>query len=545
MDSLSSTELSSWSLHAATLGFVMVAAGRVWMERRLSTQAPIPGVPSPPDRPHWLTGHLGQVLSKSLPQSMGLMSSHAGEKGRLGMYILQWPVLVMFNAQDARKILRAEHEHFMNAIIKKYFKQVFGTHNIFILNTQLWKKERAVVHKALASSDALRSAQPVMQQVVQALVQSIGQRIAQSPEECFQVQDVETIMKMVTLDVFSLVCFSYDLQSCATLQNSDVASSFSFMGGDFSRRLRSPGDPGNFFYWWPNAYNRQYRTAKQTLLHFLKDRLSERRTAISTMMDDDDATRHNEPKDVLDALLQSHREMKPTENGISVNDLLHDVLLSILFAGYDTTSIALTYALYLISRSKQVEQCCVDEINAMGLEGDLSERLVYCRAVVLETLRLYPPAFSTIRLLQKPVALHDGFVVPAGTNISLSIWGIHRSEHNFPRAAEFLPERWVAWNATKCCWQNRNQGEDDKNNTPGSKKSSVPAANPDFFLGFSAGARDCPGRHFALQEALIVLAHLLQSFSFTVSADYEIQPNRNGVVQHPGTPVPMTIRLRQ
>ena len=158
-------------------------------------------------------------------------------------------------------------------------------------------------------------------------------------------------MKMITFDAFSL-CFSYNLQSCATLQNSDMASSFSFMGGDFLWYLRSPGIPGNYFYWWPNAYKCQYKAAKQTLLHFLMDRLSERQTASWTIMDYD-ATRNNKTKDVLDALLQGHQEMKPTKNGISVNDLLHDVLLSILFAGYDTTSIALTYSLYLISRSKR------------------------------------------------------------------------------------------------------------------------------------------------------------------------------------------------
>ena len=86
MDSLNLIELPSWSLYAGTLGAVLVAAGRLWMDHCLS---PIPGIPSPHYRPHWLTEHLGQILSKSLPQSMGLMWSHAVEKGLLGMYILQ------------------------------------------------------------------------------------------------------------------------------------------------------------------------------------------------------------------------------------------------------------------------------------------------------------------------------------------------------------------------------------------------------------------------------------------------------------------------
>jgi cytochrome P450 len=89
-------------------------------------------------------------------------------------------------------------------------------------------------------------------------------------------------------------------------------------------------------------------------------------------------------------------------------------MMSLLFAGYDTTSITLTYALYLISQHALVESRCLDEINSLS-SFDTLDDLGYCRGALYETLLLFPPGPATYRTLQKSIELRGGIVIPAGT----------------------------------------------------------------------------------------------------------------------------------
>ena len=201
----------------------------------------------------------------------------------------------------------------------------------------------------------------------------------------------------------------------------------------------------------------------------------------------------------------------------------------------DTTSVTLTYALYLISKNPEIERICLNEINEAKSIMD-TDNLWFCRAVILETLRLYPPGDITARSLQKEVEFKGGFVAPAGTMVSIAIWSIHRNEYNFTRPDEFLPERWVQRNDTTNKWEERNNYEDGN--------PDVPFGNKDAFPAFSTGGRPCPGRKFALQEAVIVLAGLLKDLKFSTAPEYQLVPERQGFVQGPRHGLPLTIELR-
>ena len=110
-------------------------------------------------------------------------------------------------------------------------------------------------------------------------------------------------------------------------------------------------------------------------------------------------------------------------SNIPMDTLLQDVVLSLLFAGYDTTSIGLTYALYLITQHSDVRRHILDELDAVGgggaafLDND-ARRLVYTRAVIQETLRLYPPAYVTLRKLQHPLTLAGDLVF----SLRIGVW---------------------------------------------------------------------------------------------------------------------------
>lgn len=146
--------------------------------------------------------------------------------------------------------------------------------------------------------------------------------------------------------------------------------------------------------------------------------------------------------DLLSNFLEAHADAK--EQLVATDeDTLSDIMMSLMFAGYDTTSITLTYALYLISQNTLVESRCLDEINSASSLYSLDE-LGYCRGVLYDTLQLFPPAPATFRTLQESIELQEGIVIPAGTNVFVPIWMIHRSDKNFCRPNEFcITKHWV------------------------------------------------------------------------------------------------------
>lgn len=254
---------------------------------------------------------------------------------------------------------------------------------------------------------------------------------------------------------------------------------------------------------------------------------------------------------MLTALIHANAEEKlPVEKTVDVDDVLSDIVMTLLFAGFDTTSITLTYVLYIMATHPEIRATCVREIDALGPHADVDD-FVYCHAVLLETLRLYPPAFSTERTLQKSVTLPDRngngkdlcFIVPAGTMVVCPIWMMHRAEHNFTRALEFLPERWATPTHDGKDGHREPRVHHPENTNPDTK--GIPAANPEALFTFSSGGRGCPGRKFALTEALLIMTHLLRDFDFALAdPDYVLKPVRNGVVQNPQGGVPLKITLR-
>ena len=198
----------------------------------------------------------------------------------------------------------------------------------------------------------------------------------------------------------------------------------------------------------------------------------------------------------------------------------------------DTTAVTLTYAIYLLIQNPDKERICVEEARTSTKDPD---QLCYCKAVILEALRLYGPVELTGRHLQKPVSLKGAVVAPAGTFAIIPIWSIHRCPHNFPRPETFIPERWAYREEPKGTWETRQESHE---------YSDIPMGNREAMFAFTAGARSCPGQQFALQEAVIVLSGLLKEFEFSLSASYKLEPIKLGFVQGPKSGMPVTIKKR-
>jgi cytochrome P450 len=169
-----------------------------------------------------------------------------------------------------------------------------------------------------------------------------------------------------------------------------------------------------------------------------------------------------------------------------------DELKQYLWAGTETTALTLAWALYLTAKHPEA----ADRIRREGetVCGDREptaadySALAYTRAVIQETMRLYPPIWMLIRVAAKPDTI-DGKEIRPGDRIALFAYGAHHSPKYWENAEEFVPERWMA-------------GEGGKKRTPA----------PYTYLPFGAGKRSCIGGAMSQVENTLALSILLRRF---------------------------------
>jgi unspecific monooxygenase len=199
------------------------------------------------------------------------------------------------------------------------------------------------------------------------------------------------------------------------------------------------------------------------------------------------------PRDLFD-LMEAARD---PETGQSFTDeQLGDQVATMILAGHETTATALFWSLYLLSLDQVTQEQLADEVRGVA-DGPLDiERLKFTRAVIDETMRLYPPAFLIARAAAGPDSV-AGLSIRKRDVILIAPWLLHRHERLWHQPNAFVPSRFVP-----------------------------PSPPPDRFayLPFGVGARVCIGAHFAITEATLALAKLIGAFRVELPDKDPIMP---------------------
>lgn len=202
-------------------------------------------------------------------------------------------------------------------------------------------------------------------------------------------------------------------------------------------------------------------------------------------------------------------ETRDKDTGEPMSDkALIDEVMTIIVAGHETTAGTLNWAWYLLSQEAQVESRLHAELDALEqapVFEDLAA-LSYTRQVVDETLRLYPPVWLFSRkAVDEDVLKHpDGDVqVPAGANIFLCPYLLHRDPEYWPEPERFLPERFSA--------------------------ASIKERNRHVYYPFSLGSRRCIGEFFSLVDMQLHLGLLARQIRLRHVPDkpVDIEPHIN------------------
>ncbi|MEO0769046.1 MAG: cytochrome P450 [Cyanobacteria bacterium J06649_4] len=235
----------------------------------------------------------------------------------------------------------------------------------------------------------------------------------------------------------------------------------------------------------------------------LQAEIEERRAKVSEKSDE-------AGDDVLSLML-----MARDEAGQPMTDIeLKDELVTMLFAGLETTAIALTWSLYWVHKLPGVKTKLMAELETLGADSDPLEMaaLPYLTAVTSETLRIYPVApITSPRIANESVTI-GGHTYPAETFITPAIYALHHREDLYPNPKTFRPERFL-------------------------ERQFSPAE----FIPFGGGSRRCLGYALAKLELNLVLATLLKQHSFRLATDEDAVPQRRGVVLATSNGVPLIV----
>ncbi|CAL8301059.1 unnamed protein product [Gadus morhua 'NCC'] len=199
---------------------------------------------------------------------------------------------------------------------------------------------------------------------------------------------------------------------------------------------------------------------------------------------------------------------------------VYTTVTELLLGGVDTTSNTLCWALYHLSRDPRAQHLLHQE--ALSECPDLQEpmadhltRLPYLKAVVKETLRLYPVVPGNGRLvLENEVYLED-YCFPRGTQFHLCHYVTGRDEAQFRASESFLPERWL-------------RGGAGESRLPHHPYSSIP---------FGRGVRGCVGKRVAQLEMYLALFRIMQHYQVLPQDPEEVVEAKTRTLMIPGKPI--------
>ncbi|MFP4133471.1 MAG: cytochrome P450 [Halothece sp.] len=214
--------------------------------------------------------------------------------------------------------------------------------------------------------------------------------------------------------------------------------------------------------------------------------------------------------DVL-SLLMSVRD----EDGNPMSDEeLRNQLITLLFAGHETTATALAWAFYWIHKFPEVREKLLTELQNISDSSDIKalNQLPYLDAVCNETLRIYPVAIITFPRITKSAIKIGNYEYPPETILAPCIYLLHHREEIYPNSKQFRPERFL---------------EREFSNYE--------------FMPFGGGTRRCIGDAFAPMEMKIVIATVLKQYQLTLAEKKAVKPVRRGVTVAPAGGIKMML----
>ena len=353
------------------------------------------------------------------------------------------------DAGEVRKLLVRHHGKYRKGPGFERVKMLLGN-GLIVSDGETWRRSRTMIQPAFSRQNVHR--------LIDLMVNCCEQRIAVWEEIARSNGQINITQEMsdFALELILRAIFGPDYED-GIMQ--DGVNPFDFLSRDSTRDLRVV---------------MQVRELRQLLLNIIAER------------------RSSESPELYDFLSIYLSATDKSGNHFNDDELL-DELMTLIVAGYETSAGTLNWAWYLLACNGGAEQKLLAEATEMipepaHIDAETIASMAYAQQFLEETLRLYPPVWLFTRRADQDDSLSD-FDVPAGSDIYLSPYILHRTDEYWADPDRFEPERF---------------GPDSPY-----KKGSRP------YFPFSLGPRRCLGEYFSFLEMKIHLGLLVQRFRMT------------------------------
>lgn len=254
--------------------------------------------------------------------------------------------------------------------------------------------------------------------------------------------------------------------------------------------------------WLPTERNRKFKEVMTNFDEFIYGLIKERKEG-------------KPRRDLLQLLIDARDE---DGQGVMSDQQIRDEALTFLFAGHETITNSMTWALILLAQNQEYYSRLVQESDAFFKSKNFEElnNAPWISACLDEVMRLNPPVWVLMREAQGADQLGDLTINPK-TNVVLAAFLTHNSKDFWEKPERFYPERFL----------------------PENKKSIKPGS----YFPYGLGPRGCIGNYFATFESKIILAHLIRSFNWSIE-NKEVQTSSAGITHRPTNNIRMNFQRK-
>ncbi|PVB63786.1 cytochrome P450 [Labrenzia sp. 011] len=365
---------------------------------------------------------------------------------------------------------------------------------LFISDTETWAKRRKIVAPIIHGS-RVKGFAPIM-------IDTIGEKRAEWAKRG-DGAEIDALAEMAHLTA-EIICRTIFGRQLGKDYAAEVVQGFS----EYQRHI----DQTDLFSllglpdWLPRIRGRSVKKPVKRIM-----------TVLDQIIDSYEAQKQNGEASVIGGLLEARDE---DGNPLSRNAIRSEAAV-IFMAGHETTANTLAWAWFLLSQCDKTRGKLQAELDTV-LEGrtptfqDVAS-LPYTKAVVEETLRLYPPVPILAREAMADTTI-GGQPIAKGSLVMVVPWLMHRNPKLWGQPDEFNPQRFL----------------DPKARKP----------NKYGYVPFSIGPRICAGLQFGMTEAILSLAILAQNFDLKLKEGTDVQPVAR-LTLRPGEHLPMTLHPRR
>lgn len=381
---------------------------------------------------------------------------------RLGPY----PVYVVTHPDHAQHVLVDNHSNYSRGKFFKNFERIIGK-GLVSIEGEEWKKHRRTMQPSFQRNYVTNYAEAAIQGALRML-------------ETWDLNAGDDRPFDAAFDLFQLVLTTFG-QSLYSTDLSPYADDFIPYAHEGSLQLIQ-----NVLLpeWVPTPKNLQLKEVRRLFDRMVAGVIGEHQGANSGA------------RDVVSALLEQQ------SNGSLTLEQVHYELLTLLFVGTDTTTAALSWAMYILSVYPEVQQRMYEEardvLNGRTPTIDDLPELAYTKRVIQEVLRLYPPVWI---LTRDPIEddMIGGCKIPAGSTVMVNPYLVHRHPAFWGNPEAFNPDRFLE---------------------PQMKEQHRCA-----FIPFGAGQHQCIGMHSAMQQMHLTLPMIVQRFRVHMEPSGTVTPS--------------------